>query len=88
MPKGQFPCWLKLVRHGNEFSGYESLDGQKWQLSAQTKLEMAADTVVGLAASSHKKDILTTATFDHVKFTRSARRRLGKNRARNSTTRN
>ena len=66
VPRGQFPCWLKLVRHGNEFRGYESSDGEKWQLSAQFKLDLAADTVVGLAASSHKTDVLTTATFDHV----------------------
>ena len=33
MPKGKFPCWLKLVRRGNEFSGYESLDGETWWLT-------------------------------------------------------
>jgi len=67
VPKGQFPCWLKLVRHGDEFSGYESTDGEKWQLTGQIKLDLAADTVVGLAASSHKPDVLTKVTFDHVK---------------------
>ena len=68
VPKGQFPCWLKIVRRGQEFSGYESVDGEKWQLSGQIKLDLAADTVIGLAASSHKTDILTKATFDHVKL--------------------
>jgi hypothetical protein len=67
VPKGQFPCWLKIARHGNEFSGYESGDGEKWQLTGQVKLDLGADTVIGLAASSHKPDILTKATFDHVK---------------------
>jgi hypothetical protein len=35
VPKGKFPCWLKLVRQGNEFSGYESLDGETWWLTGQ-----------------------------------------------------
>jgi hypothetical protein len=68
VPKGQFPCWLKLVRHGNEFSGYESADGERWQLTGQVKLDLAAGAVIGLAASSHKPDVLTKATFDHVKL--------------------
>ncbi len=66
VPKGQFPCWLKIVRRGDDFSGYESVDGEMWQLSGQIKLDLAADTVIGLAASSHKTDVLTGATFDHV----------------------
>jgi Tol biopolymer transport system component len=66
--KGQFPCWLKIVRQGNEFSGYESADGEKWELSGKITLPLAADTVIGLAASSHKKDILTKAVFDQIKF--------------------
>jgi hypothetical protein len=68
VPKGQFPCWLKIVRRGQEFSGYESVDGEKWQFSGKIKLDLAADAVIGLAASSHKTDILTKATFDHVKL--------------------
>jgi hypothetical protein len=67
VPKGKFPCWLKLVRHGNEISGYESADGEKWQLSGKVTLDLPPDAVIGLTASSHKKDILTTATFAHVK---------------------
>ncbi len=72
VPKGQFPCWLKLVRRGNEFSGYESVDGEKWQLLGRIKLDLPADTVVGLTASSHKKDVLTKAVFDQVKIARAA----------------
>ena len=66
VPKGKFPCWLKLIRHGSEISGYESLDGQTWLLTGKTVLDLAPDAVIGMAASSHKKDILTKATFDHV----------------------
>jgi hypothetical protein len=70
VPKGQFPCWLKLVRHGNTFTGYESPDGEKWQVSAQIDLDLPPETVVGLATSSHKPDILTKAVFDHVTMSR------------------
>lgn len=44
VPKGQFPCWLKIVRRGNEFSGYESVDGEKWELSGKITLALPADT--------------------------------------------
>ena len=66
VPKGHFPCWLKIVRQGSDFRGYESADGQTWQPSGQITLDLAADAVIGLAASSHKPDILAKATFDHV----------------------
>ena len=69
VPKGKWPCWLKLVRHGDEITGYESVDGEKWQLSGQFKLALPAEAVIGLAASSHKPDVLAKAVFDHVKFT-------------------
>ncbi len=72
IPKGQFPCWMKIVRRGNEFTGYESADGDKWQRSGTITLDLAVDTVIGLAASSHKPDILTTATFDHVTVSKPA----------------
>ena len=68
VPKGRFPCWLKIVRRGNEVSGYESVDGETWQLSGRIVLDLPADAVIGLAASSHKQDILTKAVFDQVKL--------------------
>jgi len=70
VPKGQFPCWLKLVRRGNQFSGFESGDGTRWQLAAQVELDLPADAIIGLAASSHKTDILTKASFDHVRVSK------------------
>ena len=69
VPKGQFPCWLKLVRKGNDFEGFESTDGQKWQSSGKITLELPENTVVGLGSSSPEKDILTKCVFDHVKVT-------------------
>jgi len=66
IPKAQFPCWLKLVRHVNDFSGYESLDGETWVLTGQVTMDLPADTSIGLAASSHKPEVLTKDTFDRV----------------------
>jgi len=58
VPKAHFPCWLKIVRRGNEFTSYESVNGEKWQFSGGITLELVADTVIGLAASSRKTNIL------------------------------
>ena len=66
VPKGQFPCWLKLVRKGNAFCGFESADGVAWQSSGKVTLDLPAATVAGLTASSHKSNILTKVTFDNV----------------------
>ena len=70
VPKGQFPCWLKLVRKGNEFSGYESADGETWWLTGQITLDIKADALIGISSSSHTKDTLTTSVFDHVKLSK------------------
>jgi hypothetical protein len=67
VPKGQFPAWLKLVRHANDFTGYESIDGETWVQTGTVTMDLPADTSIGLAASSHKPDVLTKDSFDHVK---------------------
>jgi len=70
LPKGTFPCWLKLVRRGNEFSGYESADGENWLLTGTVKLDFKAEAFIGLTSSSHTKTTLTTSVFDHVKLSK------------------
>ena len=70
VPKGQFPVWLKLVRKGNEFTGYESADGETWWLTGQITLDLKADAIIGITSSSHTKDTLTTSVFDHVKLSK------------------
>ena len=89
LPKGTFPCWLKLVRRGNEFTGYESADGEKWLLTGTIKLDLKADAFIGLTSSSHTKDTLTTSVFDHVKLTKAgggAGMQRAKNRIAKLTT--
>lgn len=60
------PCWLKLVRHGNEFRGYTSADGRIWSLQGVQRLDMQPDTFVGLTAVTGDKETWATASFDHV----------------------
>ena len=67
--KATFPAWLKLTRVGSEFTGYESADGKTWHKTDSIKLDIPADAIIGLTASSHKPDVLTTAKFDNVKIT-------------------
>lgn len=70
VPKDKFPCWLKLVRQGNNFTGYESLDGETWWPTGTIKLDLKADAVVGFSSTSHTTDSLTTSMFDHVTLTK------------------
>jgi hypothetical protein len=65
--KGKLPYWVKVVREGNKFSGYESPDGQKWNLIGSTNISMSPQVYVGLVTSSHQKTTLCTATLDHVR---------------------
>ena len=70
VPKEKFPCWLKLVRQGNVFSGYESLDGETWWLTGTIKLDFKTNALIGLSSSSHTQSNLTTSVFDHVSLTK------------------
>ena len=73
VPKEKFPCWLKLVRQGNEFTGYESLDGETWWLTGAIKLDFKSDALIGLSSSSHATDSLTASEFDHVTLTKTSK---------------
>lgn len=50
-----FPVWLKLVRHGDSFSGYYSFDGKSWILSRESGKIAGINQVldIGLAAGSN-----------------------------------
>jgi regulation of enolase protein 1 (concanavalin A-like superfamily) len=54
----KYPLWLKLVRHGDSFSGYVSFDGETWTREKQTRpvpgLNEAID--IGLAGGSCDKN--------------------------------
>ena len=69
LDKGKLPYWVKLVRAGDKFSGYESIDGEKWNLISATNVVMSAQIYAGLVTSSHQKTNLCTATLDKVAVT-------------------
>jgi hypothetical protein len=64
--RGTLPYWVKLVRKGNEFSAFESLDGTEWVLADTVTVPMSREALIGLVASSHQKTVTSTAKLDHV----------------------
>jgi hypothetical protein len=70
MPLGKTPpCWVKLTRRGNTFTGSVSEDGETWQqVGAPVTVEMKAELCAGLAVTAGCRDEskLHTSAFDHV----------------------
>jgi hypothetical protein len=64
--KATLPVWLKLVREGDTFTGFQSTDGKAWTQTDSVTVKLSETLHVGLVASSHQKDKVGTATFDHV----------------------
>ena len=60
------PQWVKLVRSGNNFTGYYSANGVIWTPIGTQTIAMASAAKVGLAVTSHDVGRLCTAVFDNV----------------------
>ena len=63
------PCWLKLVRRGDTFTGHVSADGSAWSPVGQpVTVAMGSTLCAGLAVTAGCRDEskVHTATFDHV----------------------
>ena len=71
--KGTMPYWVKLVREGDKFTGYESIDGRDWKQTGTATLKMSDEVYVGLVASSHVKDKLCAAALDNVSIGKEAK---------------
>jgi regulation of enolase protein 1 (concanavalin A-like superfamily) len=63
------PLWLRIVRSGNVFTGWQSYDGESWTNNHAITLAMTSPVLLGLAVTSHRNDSLNTAAFDHVSVT-------------------
>jgi hypothetical protein len=62
-----FPLWVRVVRVGNNFSGFTSQDGNTWtQVGSTTAIAANATMLAGLAVTSADSAALCTAVFDHV----------------------
>jgi YD repeat-containing protein len=67
------PYWVKLVRIGNSFNAYQSIDGISWTpLGGAVEISMAQNVYIGLAMSSTNRSTLFTATFDNVSLSSTA----------------
>ena len=60
------PAWLRLVRSGNIFTAFRSVDGTGWVEVGQETIAMPQDALIGLAVSSHTSTVAARAVFDHV----------------------
>ena len=60
------PCWVRVVRSGNTFSGYYAPDGVNWVSLGTQTISMAQSVYVGLGVSSDSSTVLATAVFDNV----------------------
>ncbi len=63
------PVWLKLVRHGNRFSGYYSFDGKTWIISRESGdiPGLAKKMDIGLAGGANNQKI-STVIFEDFKL--------------------
>lgn len=55
--------WLRVARHGNQFSAFASTDGKTWRLFGGQVLTLARSVKVGLALTSHNQDVAANAAF-------------------------
>ena len=63
------PVWLKLVRHGNRFSGYYSFDGKTWIISRESGEipGLARKMDIGLAGGANDQKV-STVIFEDFKI--------------------
>lgn len=67
------PVWLKLTRHGNEFSGYYSDDGVNWTQVGKTQgIAMGQTVQAGLAVAAANNEALATATFSNLSISQTS----------------
>ncbi len=63
------PFWVELVRAGNLYTGYSSLDGRTWTPIGSYTVAMSAPVYAGLSTTATNDGILANATIDNVAFT-------------------
>ncbi len=61
------PCWVKIVRAGNSFTGYYSVDAVNWIQAGALTITMNSTIHVGLAGASYQHGFnMQTSSFDNV----------------------
>jgi IPT/TIG domain len=69
---GALPYCVEVLRNGNTFTAYASMDGVNWgQAGSSQTISMNTNAYIGLAVRNASSSISTTATFDSVSLTSS-----------------
>jgi hypothetical protein len=63
---GTAPEWVRLTRSGNTFTGATSNDGVTWTALGSVTVDLGANTLAGMAVTSHNRTALATGVFDDV----------------------
>jgi alpha-galactosidase len=63
------PCWVRLIRTGNKFKAYSSVDGTNWTKIGTTTISMSSSVYVGLCVTAHHSGWTNTAQFGNVSAT-------------------
>jgi len=59
------PMWIKLIRHGNSFSGYVSYDGKNWTVARHTEDIPGINDAIHLGiAAGGSDDLVYTVKFE------------------------
>lgn len=66
-PSASAPVWLEVVRTGNNYSGFYSLNGLTWvQVGTATTVNLGNTPVAGIGVTSHNNTLTATASFTNV----------------------
>ena len=65
-PAGVMPQWLRIVRAGDVFMGYSSVDGTNWTQVGSETISMGQDIYVGMLGTAHHDLALSTSIYDSV----------------------
>jgi hypothetical protein len=60
------PRWLRLVRSGNSFTGYSSVNGVNWDLRFASTISMASCIKIGIFSQSINNTTVTAASFNNI----------------------
>jgi regulation of enolase protein 1 (concanavalin A-like superfamily) len=60
------PSWLRILRRGDTFTGWQSNDGETWTNSHAVTVPMDPEVLVGLAVTSHNNGAINTAIVDNI----------------------
>lgn len=60
------PCWVRIDRVGDRFTGYYSSDGFNWTEQDSINIDMPETLFVGLAVTAHNNAATTKAVFDNL----------------------